>query len=105
LAIKLGADRIIMGADVDGLFSADPKFDSSAKLIEHITLEELKNLEHNIQGSMATDVTGGMLGKMREVAHAIDYDIKTMIVNATISGMVYKALKGEKVNGTVIEKG
>ncbi len=105
LAIKLGADRIIMGADVDGLFSADPKFDSSAKLIEHITLEELKNLEHNIQGSRATDVTGGMLGKIREVAFAIDHDIETLIVNATVSGMVYKALTREKLNGTIIEKG
>ena len=105
LAIKLRAERIIMGADVDGLYTADPKTDSSAQLVDHVTLEELKSLEHNIEGSKATDVTGGMLGKMREVTLAIEHDIETVIVNATLSGMVYKALKGEKVVGTVIEKG
>jgi isopentenyl phosphate kinase len=105
LAIKLGASRIIMGADVDGLYTADPKTDSSAQLISHLTLEELKSLKHKIEGSKATDVTGGMLGKMLEVKLAIERDIETVIVNATKSGRVYKALKGEKVIGTIIEKG
>jgi isopentenyl phosphate kinase len=94
-----------MGADVDGLYTADPKADSSAQLIDHITLEELKSLKHKIEGSKATDVTGGMLGKMLEVKLAIEHDIETVIVNATKSGRVYKALKGEKVIGTIIEKG
>ena len=105
LAIKLGAGRIIMGADVDGLYTADPKTDSSAHLIDHITLEELKSLKHKIEGSKATDVTGGMLGKMLEVKLAIEHEIQTVIVNATKSRRVYKALKGEKVIGTIIEKG
>jgi isopentenyl phosphate kinase len=105
LAIKLGARCIIMGADVDGLYTADPKADSSAQLISHLTLEELKSLKHKIEGSKATDVTGGMLGKMLEVKLAIEHDIETVIVNATKPLRVYKALKGEKVVGTIIEKG
>jgi isopentenyl phosphate kinase len=105
LAIKLGAFRIIMGADVDGLYTADPKADSSAQLISHLTLKELKSLEHKIEGSKATDVTGGMLGKIHEVKLAIEHDIETVIVNATKSLRVYNALKGEKVIGTIIEKG
>jgi isopentenyl phosphate kinase len=105
LAIKLGARRIIMGADVDGLYTADPKADSSAQLISHLTLEELKSLKHKIEGSKATDVTGGMLGKIQEVKLAIEHDIETAIVNATKPLRVYKALKGEKVIGTIIEKG
>jgi len=105
LAIKLDAGRIIMGADVDGLYTADPKTDSSAHLIDHITLEELKSLKHKIEGSKATDVTGGMLGKMLEVKLAIEHEIQTVIVNATKSRRVYKALKGEKVIGTIIGKG
>jgi isopentenyl phosphate kinase len=105
LAIKLGAGSIIMGADVDGLYTTDPKTDSSAHLIDHITLEELKSLKHKIEGSKSTDVTGGMLGKMLEVTLAIEHEIQTVIVNATKSRRVYKALKGEKVIGTIIEKG
>jgi len=105
LAIKLDADRIIMGVDVNGLYTADPKTESSAHLIDRITLEELKSLKHTIEGSKATDVTGGMLGKMLELTPAIEHNIQTLIVNATKPQRVYKALKGEKVIGTIIEKG
>jgi isopentenyl phosphate kinase len=105
LAIKLGAYRIIVGVDVNGLYTADPKTDPSAHLIQHITLEELKNLKHKIEGSKVTDVTGGMLGKISELTSAVEHGIQTIIVNATKPNRVYKALKGEKVVGTIIEKG
>ncbi len=105
LAIKLGADRIIMGMDEDGLYTKDPKGDRSAPLFDHITLEELKSLKHAIEGSKATDVTGGMLGKMLELTPAIEHEIQALIVNATKPQRVYKALKGDKVIGTIIEKG
>lgn len=105
LAINLNADRIIVGVDVNGLHTADPKTDPSARLIQRITLEELKNLKHKIEGSKVTDVTGGMLGKMLELTSAVEHGIRTIIVNATKPNRVYKALKGEKVVGTIIEKG
>jgi isopentenyl phosphate kinase len=105
LAIKLDADRVIMGVDEEGLYTSDPKTDSSACLIDRITLEELKSLKHKIGGSKATDVTGGMLGKMQEITTAIEHNIPTLIANATKAQRVYKALMGEKVRGTIIEKG
>ncbi|PVX25322.1 MAG: hypothetical protein CW691_04905 [Candidatus Bathyarchaeum sp.] len=105
LAINFGASRIIMGGDVDGLYTADPKSCSSAKLIRQVTLEELKAQKHEIEGSTATDVTGGMLGKMHELVPAIEKNIQTLIVNATKPLRVYKALKGEEVIGTIIKKG
>jgi len=105
LAIRLNADRIIIGADVNGLYTADPKVDPSARLIQRITLKELKTLQDKIEGSKATDVTGGMLGKMLELMPAVKRGIRTMIVNATKPNVVYKALKNEKVVGTIIEKG
>jgi len=105
LAIRLSADRIIIGVDVDGLYTADPKIHSSAHLIQRITLKELKNLQHKIEGSKTTDVTGGMLGKILELMPAVERGIRTMIVNATKPNVVYKALKKEKVVVTIIEKG
>jgi isopentenyl phosphate kinase len=104
LATKLGACRIIMGADVNGLYTSDPKTDPSAQLIERATLEELKSMEHKIGGSKATDVTGGMLGKMHEITLAIEEGIETVIVNATKSGRVYKALTRKKVTGTILSR-
>lgn len=105
LAVNFGASCIIMGGDVDGIFTEDPKTNSKAKLIERVTLEELKTHKHEIKGSKATDVTGGMLGKMHELIPAIEQDIQTLVVNATKPLRVYKALMGEEVVGTIIEKG
>ena len=105
LAMRLDADRIIVGADVDGLCTADPKTNSSAKLICHIGLSELKRLLPRIGRAKAPDVTGGMVGKIVELIPAIERKIPTIIVNATKPNNVYKALKNEKVVGTIINKG
>jgi len=105
LAIQLNARHIIIGTDVDGICTADPKIDLSAKLIHHISLSELKKLQPNVGKAKVTDVTGGMFGKIIELIPAIEQKIKVIIVNAAKSNNVYKALKGEKVVGTIINKG
>ena len=48
LAIKLNADRIIMGLDVDGLFTKDPKIHSSARL-----LHPAQTLDVHLRGKRA----------------------------------------------------
>jgi isopentenyl phosphate kinase len=103
LATQLSADRIIIGVDVDGLYTSDPKKDKTAKLMQHITLQELKKMQHRIRGATVTDVTGGMLGKMSELIPAVGAGISVLIVNASKPDNVYKALKGQKVVGTLIE--
>jgi isopentenyl phosphate kinase len=103
LAIRFKADKIVLGVDVDGLYTADPKTNACARLMSHITLQDLKT-RHNIEEAKVTDVTGGMLGKISELIPAINADIRTFIVNASKEGNVYKVLKGEKMTGTLIEK-
>ncbi len=104
LATSLNAERIIMGADVDGLYTADPKTNPSARRIPHLTPTELKKLQQKVEESKVTDVTGGMLGKIKELIPAVEQGIRVMIVNATKPNNVYKALKGEEVVGTIIER-
>ena len=103
LAVKLNAERIIMGVDVDGLFDSSPKTDASARLIPHITLEGLEELRDKIGGARAPDVTGGMLGKVSELVTPVARGIQAVIVNALKPGNIYRALKGEEVVGTKIE--
>jgi isopentenyl phosphate kinase len=104
LAIVLGAERIILGVDVDGLCTADPKSDQSAKLIERTNLSKLKR-EHNwIDRAQVTDVTGGMYGKIIELIPAIEQGAKILIVNGTKRGTIRRALCNEKVKGTIIER-
>ena len=104
MAREFNACRIVIGVDVDGLFNADPKEAKDAKLYAHLTLRELKDVQGKLGKSTAADVTGGMLGKITELIPAIEEGIPVTIVNAGKPNYVYKALIGEKVKGTIIEK-
>lgn len=104
IATKFNAERIIMGVDVDGLYNTDPKIEKNAKMFKHLTLEELKKLQNNFGKPTACDVTGGMFGKMVELLPAIEKGIPVTIINASKPNYIYKALKGEIVEGTLIEK-
>ncbi|MCS7114340.1 MAG: isopentenyl phosphate kinase [Nitrososphaerota archaeon] len=104
LAVHFNAENILIGVDVDGLYDADPKTTDKARMYDHLTLEELKKVQGSIGGSSACDVTGGMSSKIAELIPAIEHGISALIFNATKPKNVYKALKGEKVKGTLIEK-
>jgi isopentenyl phosphate kinase len=45
-----------------------------------------------------------MFGKIAELILAIEHGIRVTIVNAAKPDYIYKALRGEKVEGTLIEK-
>ena len=47
---------------------------------------------------MATDVTGGMLGKISELLKS---GVEAKIINAQIPGNIARALKGEKFGTTI----
>ena len=104
LARKFDAQHVIMGVDVDGLFDSDPKTQPTAKMFSHLSLSELRDVQRIAGKSTACDVTGGMLGKIRELLPALEQGIRVNIVNAAKPGRIYGALKGESVVGTVIEK-
>ena len=104
LAIELDAERIIIGVDVDGLYTADPKVDDSAKLIRKLSLKQLKELKDEIGRSKLVDVTGGMLGKVNELMRAVMHGIPVLIVNGLKPNKIYKALRNERVVGTLITR-
>jgi isopentenyl phosphate kinase len=104
LARKMGAKKIVIGVDTDGLYDADPTKQKNAKLYSHLTLSELEKIKDKLGGSTAADVTGGMLGKVSELILAVEQGIPVTMVNAAKPDRVYKALLGEVVEGTVIEK-
>jgi len=104
LALRFDAERIIIGVDVNGLYDSDPKLEKNAKMFTNLTLERLRQLQNKIGGSTACDVTGGMFGKILELMPAIDHGVSALIVNASKPNYIYKALKGEAVEGTFIKK-
>lgn len=104
LAKKLDARRVVLGVDVDGLYDSDPKTEKNAQLYQQMTLRELKDIKGKLGTSTTADVTGGMLGKITELIASVEHGIPVAIVNASKPDRVYKALIGEKVEGTIIEK-
>lgn len=99
LSNDLGADRVIFGSDVDGIFTDNPKLNLDAKLIETVSIS---GNEANVGDTTYTDVTGGMLGKLSEAAEAVKGGADVLMVNAFVPGRVRAALRREKVIGTVL---
>ena len=99
LAIELDAERVIFGSDVDGIFTSNPKLYPEAKLIEKVSL---RNMTAKVGESTTTDVTGGMLGKLKEAEEAVAAGAEVVFLNANAKNRVRGALRGEKVMGTIL---
>jgi isopentenyl phosphate kinase len=94
LAKELSVKRVIFGTNVDGLLDADKK------LIPEINLNTFENLLSLAKESVASDVTGGMFGKLKEIEPLMREGVDAIIINATRPGIIEEVLKGKKVVGT-----
>jgi len=88
LAEVLGAERCILIKDEQGLYTADPKKDASAKFIPEIEVNELLELDLN---DLA--VERSMLDALRD-AHSLR---EVFIVNGLERGNVTRAIAGEHI--------
>ena len=93
MAEVMGAKTCILGKNVDGLCTADPKTDPDATVIPEITADELiaMDLEDLVLERMALEL-------LREAVHVREI----RIVNCTVPGNVTAAVKGKKV-GSIIK--
>ncbi len=97
---------VIIGTDVDGIFTSDPSRDPDAELIKYVDSSNIGDVINAAGASNKVDVTGGMRTKA-----AILYSIsestgaRCQILNAGKPGILRKALLGESVISTVIDAG
>lgn len=105
LARELGASRVILGADVDGVFTADPKLRSREKLIRVITPSSWRDVVKSIGVASGPDVTGGMAKKVEELLILAESGIEAEIVNAAKADTLKRAILGERGLGTKIMAG
>lgn len=101
LASRLGASRVLLGTDLPGIFTADPKLDPAARRVPRIDRGNLAQVSGSVGGSTAADVTGGMRGKLREIARLLS-GLPVLIFDITEEGSLYRALTGQPVEGTEI---
>lgn len=102
LAEKLGASKVILVADVEGIFDRDPKKHRDARLIRELSRSNLKEISE-IGAAKGTDVTGGMQGKLEELLHLADLGIDSEIISGFAPGALSKSLLGERGIGTIIK--
>jgi isopentenyl phosphate kinase len=97
---NLKPTRVVLGSDVDGIYTKDPKKYEDAELLNTVTsCEDLV-----AEGSLNVDVTGGMNGKLLELIELAELGVESEIINAGKEGLIKKALNHQTGIGTVIKK-
>ncbi len=89
-AIEMEADLILLAKNIDGVYDSDPAKNPNAKKYDHISLKEI--VDNQLQ---VIDLTASVM--------CMDNHKKLLVFDLNEEMSIAKALKGEPVNGTVIE--
>ncbi len=90
------ADLLVLLTDTAGLFTADPRVDTSASLIEEI-IEIDQTLEAAAGGAGSSVSRGGMASKLAAAKIATWSGVETVIASASRAGVLIEAV--ERVDG------
>jgi glutamate 5-kinase len=100
VAHLVSADLLLLLTDAPGLFTADPRLDATAELIEEI-LEVDAELEAAAGGTGTDRGSGGMASKLAAAKIAAWSGVRAVIAGADRAGVVVDALGGASV-GTMV---
>lgn len=90
------ADLLILMSDIDGLYTADPKKNPDAKLIECVPV--IKKDLYDMAGDSASDFgTGGMVTKLDAARIATDSGCDMIIANAADFHVISHIMQGENI--------
>ena len=102
VAESVGADKLILLSDIDGLYTADPHTNPDAKLIEKVTLIDDALL--SIAGGSGKMGTGGMVTKLQAAKICLDCGCDMVITNGNEPANLYAVLEGKCVGTTFTVK-
>jgi glutamate 5-kinase len=92
----LGADVLLMLTDTAGVFTADPRDDTEASLIQEI-VEIDAALEKAVGGAGTERGSGGMASKLAAAKIAAWSGVRAVIASAALPGVVTDAIAGRPV--------
>jgi glutamate 5-kinase len=99
VAILLGAERLLLLTDADGVFSADPHLDPAARLVEEVS--DFSALQRLDIGHTASPIgSGGMRSKVVAAEMATAAGILTVIASGLAPGTISAAAAGRPVGTT-----
>ncbi len=87
-AVEIGADAMLKGTRVDGVFTADPEKEPGALLYDSVTFDEIYR-----KGLKVMDLTAATLCR--------DNNLPVIVFNMDVKGTLLKVINGEKT-GTLV---
>ena len=96
VAALVDADVLIILSDIDGVYTANPRTDPSARLISEIP-EITPEIERIAGGAGSAQGTGGMQTKIEAAKIAQNAGVTMVITRGDEDGIVRSILRGEKV--------
>lgn len=104
VATTVHADLLIILSDIDGLYTADPHKDSSAKCLP--VVEEIgPEIEAMTGGAGSEFGTGGMRTKLHAARIAVENGVEMVIANGKNPEILYNIVAGEQVGTRFKVKG
>ena len=104
VAAAVGADLLIILSDINGLYTADPKSDPTATLIQRV--EELTPDIYALAGEKGSDLaTGGMITKLHAAEIATATGVEMVIYNGCYPECLYDIVEGKPVGTRFCVKG
>ena len=103
VAQSVGAKLLILLSDIDGLYTADPHTDPSAKLIPLVrgldeSIKKLAGVSSTSQG------TGGMVTKLRAAELCFGCGCEMVIANGNNPASLYDIVEGKPVGTRLVEE-
>lgn len=103
VARSVRAELLILLSDINGLYTADPRKNPDAKLIETVTV--LDDSIRSLAGVSASDQgTGGMITKLQAAQICMDCGCNMVIANGAEPDNLYAILDGKPVGTTFIAR-
>lgn len=95
----VGADRLIILTDIDGLYDSNPKTDPNAKKID-VVEEITSDILNMAAGTGSNRGTGGMITKLQAADYATKKGTEVYVVNGSNPEDLYEVFDGNNL-GTV----
>ncbi|MCD7739322.1 MAG: glutamate 5-kinase [Lachnospiraceae bacterium] len=97
------ADLVVLLSDIDGLFTADPRKDPAARLIERV--EEITPQMLQQAGGSGSDFgSGGMAAKLNAAQIAMNAGIDMVIANGSHPEILYDIIEGKNIGTRFIAR-
>ena len=103
VANLIGAEVLVILTDQDGLFTADPRTDSNASLIEKVWADDVA-LDDIAGGSHGALGRGGMITKIRAARIAARSGTSTFIAGGRIANVLSRMVEGEMVGTELVPR-